>query len=217
MRRADLLSLLAQRLLSRRTAGHPLRVGIDGVDAAGKSRLAGELEAALAGCGRRVIGASVDGFHNPRSVRHEKGRDSPEGYFEDSFDYPSVRRLLLGPLGPGGDLRFRRAIFDHVTDAPVEAALETADRDAILLFDGIFLQRPELYGCFELVIFLEVPFEVAAARGARRGGGSPDPEAPTNRRYVRGQEIYLRSCAPRARADIVLDNGDLAEPRIVIW
>ena len=65
----------------------------------------------------------------------------PEGYFFDSFDYASMRRALLEPLGPNGDLAYRSAVFDYRTDAPVAAPVQQAVPDAILLFDGVFLLR----------------------------------------------------------------------------
>jgi putative protein kinase ArgK-like GTPase of G3E family len=42
--------------------GHPLRVGIDGRSAAGKTTFADELAAALRGRGREVLRASLDDF-----------------------------------------------------------------------------------------------------------------------------------------------------------
>ncbi len=35
------------------------------------------------------------------------------------------------------------------------------------------------------------------------------------RRYVEGQRLYFRTCDPRARADVVVDNSDVDDPRIV--
>ena len=45
---------------------HPVRVGIDGVDASGKTVLADELIKPLRDRRRSVIRVSMDGFHNPR-------------------------------------------------------------------------------------------------------------------------------------------------------
>ena len=45
--------------------------------------------------GRAVIRASIDGFHRPRAERYKRGKDSSEGYYEDSFDYISLRDVLL--------------------------------------------------------------------------------------------------------------------------
>lgn len=58
---------------------HPVRVGIDGIDGAGKTTIADELVAPIERHGRSVIRASVDGFPNPRAIRHRRGRHSPDG------------------------------------------------------------------------------------------------------------------------------------------
>ncbi|PYS48180.1 MAG: uridine kinase, partial [Acidobacteria bacterium] len=43
-------------------------------------------------------------------------------------------------------------------------------------------------------------------------GGSPDPSARENRRYVEGQQIYLAECDPKAVADLIIDNNNLIAP-----
>ena len=159
MQRASCIAQLAVAIAGLQT-GHPVRVAIDGVDAAGKSMLADELMEALRKAGRQVIRASVDGFHHPGERRYRRGRDSAEGYFLDWFDPAAVKQQLLLPLGPGGDRRFRTAVIDHRTDRAVDIPLQTAREDAVLLFDGVFLQRAELDGAWDLVIWVEAPFDV---------------------------------------------------------
>ncbi|CCH27772.1 uridine kinase [Actinosynnema sp. NPDC047251] len=196
---------------------HPdrvVRVGVDGVDGAGKTTFADELADALAPSGRPTIRAGVDGFHHPRSVRHRRGRDSPEGFFHDSYDYGQLRTSLLDPLGPAGHRRYRTRAFDHETDRPVEPTWALAPRDAILVVDGIFLHRPELRPCWDYSVFLHVDFTVSLGRAAARGDLDPDPAAPANRRYVQGQLLYLDQCRPHDLASVVVDNNSLGTPRI---
>src|SRR5262249_1391568 len=92
---------------------HAIRVAIDGVDAAGKTTLADELAPQVNALRRPVLPASRDGYHNPQAVRRCRGALSPEGYFNDSFNYPALVEALLQPLGPG---LFRRSVFDFRTD-----------------------------------------------------------------------------------------------------
>lgn len=214
MERPLLIDVLVARIASVRRP-HPVRVGIDGVDGAGKTTLADELADPIRRRGIPVIRASIDGFHHPRSVRYRLGRSSPEGYFRDSFNYPVLAGTLLGPLGPGGSRRYRRAVFDYRTDSEVTTPVETADASAVLLFDGVFLLRPELSAYWDFSIFLDAPFHVTIPRLASRDGGSPDPNAIENRRYVQGQEMYLSTCDPRRAASIVIDNEDLVSPEIL--
>jgi uridine kinase len=199
----------------RLPATRVVRVGIDGVDGAGKTYFANELAEVIEATGRRTIRASVDSFHNPRAIRYRRGRNSPEGFFLDSYDYPRLEAVLLDPLGPGGNGRYRTAAFDHRIDAAVLVPEEEASAGDVLVFDGIFLHRPELRSHWDFSVFLEVGFAVSIPRGAQRGEGSPDPDAAENRRYVEGQRIYLRECEPKRHATMVIDNEDLAFPRVV--
>lgn len=210
---AGLLVRLEREILRRRGAG-VLRVGIDGVDGAGKTTLADALADVLRAAGIPVIRASVDGFHHPRAVRYRLGRHSPEGFFRDSYDYGTLRRSLLDPLSPGGSLRYRAAVFDQRSDRQVDAAEERARPGSVLIVDGIFLHRAELRAYWDFSVFLDVRFEVSIPRGAQRGEGSPDPLAPENRRYIEGQRLYLRECDPKTHATLVIGYDDPAAPRI---
>ena len=125
MRRSDLIAKLASRILAVERP-HPVRVGIDGVDAAGKTTLADELAPRLEAAGRQVVRASVDCFHNPSGVRYRRGRESPEGYYRDSFDHAAIAECLLQPLGPHGDRRFRRAAV--LQEAAILLRLQPAGR-----------------------------------------------------------------------------------------
>ncbi len=213
MTHGELLDEIARRILlfqmDRTTC-----VGIDGVDGAGKTTLADDLAQRLALEGRQLIRASIDDFHRPRELRYRRGRDSPEGFYRDSFDLEALCRELLIPLGAEGSGRFRRAVFDHRRDARAEGPIERAVPRAILLFDGIFLHRLELRGYWDLSIFLATSFAVSVARGAARDGGPPHREAPENRRYVEGQRLYLGECQPRRAAHLVIEYDDFERPVI---
>jgi uridine kinase len=196
--------------------GHPTRVAIDGRTASGKTTLATELGGALHLRGRPVISTSIDGFHRPKAERYRQGRHSPRGYYEDARDLAAIRRLLLDPLGPGGDRRYRTASFDLERDAPVDVPAELAAPNAVLIVDGTFLQRPALAPGWDFVVFVEVPVEVALARGAARDadllGGIAAATDMHEKRYQAAFALYAAECDPLARPDAVIDNSDPRAP-----
>jgi uridine kinase len=212
--RIDLLTTLA-RSATAIASDRVVRVGVDGVDGAGKTVFADELAEAVRALGRPAVRASVDGFHQPRAGRYRLGKASPEGYFADSYDYPLLREVLLDPLSPGGDGRYRAAAFDHRSDQTVDSPWEQAAGDAVLVFDGIFLHRQELRGYWDFSVFLDVSTEESVARCAVRDGADPDLSHPSNRRYVKGQRLYLTQCRPASHASVVVDNQELSSPRLV--
>jgi uridine kinase len=213
---------LLERLADLVTTGqqaHPVRVAVDGVDAAGKTSLADELVGPLTDRGRSVIRGSVDGFHRPRADRYRRGELSAEGYYHDAFDYPALRANLLDPLGPGGTGRYRTATFDFRTDQPRAEPFQRAAADAVLVFDGVFLLRPELSDAWDLRIFLDVPFPETLRRAVERDralfGSAAATRERYHRRYIPGQRLYFASVRPRQVADVVVDNHDAAAPRLV--
>ena len=209
---------LRDRVRRQSPAGRVI-VAVDGLDGAGKTVFADGLAEVFAETGDAVFRASIDGFHRPRIERYARGRRSPEGFYLDSYDYPTFRRVLIDPFRDGAQTAaatgFQLAAFDVVRDAPVESQWVTAPLDAVLVVDGIFLNRPQLRDLWDWSIWLDVPFEMAFARMALRDGSDPDPDAPANARYRQGQELYLDEARPREAASVIVDNTDFARPRIV--
>jgi uridine kinase len=199
---------------------NPLRLAIDGRTASGKTVFADELAALFEARGRNAIRSSIDGFHRPRAERYARGRYSAEGYYLDACDLPAIRSLLLAPLGPGGDRRYRTACFDLETDQPVEQAPVTASRESVLIVDGTFLQRPELRGHFDLAVFLDTSEPIAEIRGilrdAEHRGGMVEARRLYAERYGPAFQLYEEACRPSLLADAVVKNDDLHHPQIVI-
>ena len=211
MTRDALLAELADAVCAV-TRDHTVRVAIDGVGASGKTVLADELADSLTSLGRRVIRASIDGFHRPREARYERGSTSPEGYLDDSFDYEAVRSCLLAPLGPGGSGRYRTAVFDFRSESPVDSPERSAESDAVLLFDGVFILREELRPLWDFAVFVDAGFDVTLARALRRDlplfGSERAVRERYERRYIPGERLYLERCRPFDHADAVVRNDD---------
>ena len=135
--------------------------------------------------------ASLDGFHMPRAVRYRNG-ESPSGYYSDSFDY--------------------------TIDAERSSPVETADDDAILLLDGIFLLRPELRNYWDFTVFIDITFPSVLARSVTRDAGMLGCAEQAVRRYrtryIPGQILYLSEATPHLLADIVIQNDDPVAPMI---
>ena len=197
---------------------HPTRVAIDGIDGAGKTWLADELVEPLRALGRPVIRESIDGFHRPRSERYRRGEASPEGYYRDSFDNAALTSALLEPLGPNGDRRYRTALFDYRSDGTVSQSVRTADQRAVLLFDGVFLLRPELAQLWDFKVFLKTSFASALERVITRDASMFGSRHAARDRYLTryqpGQRLYLAESMPEQSADVVIINDDLSRPRL---
>jgi uridine kinase len=213
--RAEVVTRIAT-LLCANDLGHPIRVAIDGVTASGKSTLAGELSEAASKAGRPVIHVTMDGFHHHRERRYRLGRMSPEGYYNDAYNFAAFARHVLIPLGPGGDGRYRDRIIDLASDERIDEASIKAPADAILIIDGSFLQRSDLVSLWDHRIFVNTTLAVARARGTHRDakqlGGLAQAELMYDLRYHAAARLYLDAVHPAEIATLVVDNDDLSKP-----
>jgi uridine kinase len=216
MERNDLLRRLAANLATR-DPGHPLRVGIDGPSGVGKTTFAKDLAGATRTLGRPVVRIDSDGFHHVRAIRYRQGRDSARGYYEDAYDFGSLRDLVLVPLGPGGSRRFATKVHDLATDAVVREEAE-APEDAVVLFDATFLQHGALRDHWDEVIYLDAPEATAQARGVKRDasalGGADAARLAYESRYTAAFRMYLAEERPAERAGIVIDHADPRSPEV---
>ncbi|MDW0118187.1 hypothetical protein QTL97_14740 [Sporosarcina thermotolerans] len=218
MERSVLVSNIANRILSLKRL-HPIRVGVSGITASGKTTFANELMEELRSRKVDVIRISIDNFHNPRIIRYRQGRESAIGYYEDAHDYDSFKQKLLIPLGPGGNLHYQIKSLDLATDEYVNPEIKTANIDMIFIIDGTFLFKKDLYNLFDVKIFVETDFELARKRGAKReeqafGSFTKAEEMFLNRYHV-ASKLYLEQHTPQLDADIVINNNDLDNPFIV--
>lgn len=214
--RDELLGRLAEAIGSA-TVAHPMRVAIDGPPAAGKTTLADELAVVLGEQSRHVIRATIDDFLFPRAQRYPRGEFSAEGCYFDTHDYDALNRVLLDPLGPNGDRRFQHAVYDHMTDTTLSPPVMTAPTDAVLLFDGVFLLRPELTGRWDLRIFVSTALEKTVDRALireSRVSSRADVERRWRERYIPSQQLYFAKVRPADHADIIVHNDEPEQP---VW
>jgi len=213
--RAKVVGRVADHLVARRP-GHPLRVAVDGVTAAGKTTLADELAAALRDRGRPAVRLSMDGYHHRRAHRYRQGRSSAIGYYQDAYHLTRFADLVLTPLGPGGNGRYVPAILDLASDEPLQPEPVVVTPETALVVDGTFLQRRELAGRWDEVVFVDTDLDQARARGVARDrdllGGALAADAAYTDRYHAACRIYLDEVRPAAQASILIDNNFLDQP-----
>jgi uridine kinase len=213
--RPELVARIADHLLGQ-FPGHPLRVAVDGITAAGKTTFARELAVAIQDAGRPAVHLTMDGFHHPRAHRYRQGRDSALGYYQDAYNFAGLAERVLKPLGPGGDRRYRLRLLDLAADAVIDEPPSSAPEELVLVVDGSFLQNAALAGLWDEIVFLDTAFDVARARGSRRDadlfGGEEAARAAFDRRYHAACRLYLAEVDPLAHAGIVVENNDVDRP-----
>ena len=220
MKREDLVAFLTGEIVQRKRESKPLKVGIDGRSAAGKSVLAIELSSAVRKRGFDVFRPSVDGFHHPRERRYQKGEYSPAGYYEDAYDYEAVIDHVLAPLsGNTFPVLCRQVARDLRTDMPATAPPTSVGAESILLFEGLFLFRRELNDYWDFRILLDISADESLSRALDRDTGILGPADIVKRkyelRYEPAWQIYIREEQPESKANVIVYNRDFSHPVIL--
>ena len=216
--RADLINDVARQVTLLRPGR--LRVAIDGLTAAGKTSFGHELAAAVRNLGRPTLRASLDDFKNSWREARELGYDrlSGEGYYRNAYDFRSARELLLGPAGPGGSGQVVLCGRDPLTGQDHRDKAVSAPAGAVLIVDSVFAFRPEYNDLWDYRIWLDVDAELALSRGISRDTameGAEEAARVHRDRYHAAEMIYRAEVRPQSLADLVIDNRNFANPRIL--
>lgn len=172
----------------------PQIVALSGPDCAGKSTLAVDMQEQLNRLGLTVNLLSMDAFLIPR---HLRVLNTPEfiEYFESAFDYSAlVEALKTGRCS-----------------TPSNG--EVLDQRDVLLVEGVFLLRKELFRWWNLTIWVEVSTSVIINRAIKRDKEYFGDEKTVRRIYetrcIPAQRYHMQRDRPKQSADITakFENG----------
>jgi uridine kinase len=196
----------------------PIIIAFDGVDTSGKTVMANNVYRILRNNNKNAVRISIDKFHNPKNIRLQKGELSPEGYFYDSFNLNKIFEYIINPIKNNGEYIFL-GIYDYKVEKEVIPEKIKIENDLIILFDGIFMNRDELYNLWDISIFLDIEFKTVLKRAIIRDKEYfrtiENVKEKYKKRYIPGEKIYLKLCKPKERATIVINNNDYNEPKII--
>lgn len=217
---ADFHDSLAALIRDRKRTGRALIVGVTGVDGSGKTVLCDRLSARLRAIGHGVCRLSIDDFQHPRERRYRRGEHSPLAYYHDSFDFAAFAAKALRPVFDARryPVGVRTKLFDLALNRQDDRA-QPVDGNTIVLAEGVFLFRPEISPFLHLKIFVDAAFETILDRVKVRDLGIFETDKTLldryERKYIPGQKLYFEDVRPKQQADIVIDNNDFENPRIV--
>ncbi|WZX99986.1 kinase [Bacillus sp. FSL W7-1360] len=205
----EITSLILQRHQSA-LQERPFIVAIDGLSGAGKTTLVKKLERELKYEHRKVSVFHIDDHIVERDKRYHTGHEEWYEYYYLQWDVEELKRQLFEELhGNIGTLTlsFYDKAADHIVNKHV-----TVERDDIVLVEGIFLQREEWRRFFDLILFLDCPRELRYERALNRDlyiGDYEERLAKYKRRYWLGEDHYVDTESPVARAHVVCKATDL--------
>ncbi|MDQ2709396.1 MAG: uridine kinase [Actinomycetota bacterium] len=213
--RDAVLTSVAERVLA--VGPGRLRIGIDGLTAAGKTSFGHQLADRVSRAGRPVARACLDDFKRPWRDRHLYDRESGEGYYRNAYDYTAAISLLLEPSGPLGSGECALCGIDPLTQVDHSSVRTQLAPDTVLDRGRVFAFHPKINRYWDFRIWLEVDPETSVHRGAERDQYWAGSEAETlhRTRYLPAERLYLAEVDPVAFVDVAIDNTVFDRPIVL--
>ena len=219
MKEKETFELIKTSILSiQEKKDKPIRIAINGIEGTGKTVLAEKLTKYLNSENLNAIQVSIDGFHFNKEVRYKQGRNSAKGYYEDSYDeIVFVEKVLKSSQTDFPN--YTTATHNLETDEYLSLEPIKLENNSILITDGAYLFKPNYRNHWDLKIYLKTSFEIAMKRGVERDkdslGGVELTKEKYEKRYHESSRIYLAENVPEKIADIVIDNSDFNNLKVI--
>ena len=196
--------------------GTPFILGINGVDTSGKTRLARDLAGYLRQAGYRTQLIHIDDFHNPAAIRN-KHPDPVTTYLRHTFNLKLLEQEILAELTAGKRIDKTITLLDLLKNRFTVKKRYIIDTQTVVIIEGVLLYREPLDAYFNLRVFLDIKFDEVLQRARQRDVPLYGPEilARYQTKYIPAQQRYLAQSKPKERCDLLIDNNDFHNPRLI--
>lgn len=207
---------IAWQILDNKSKKLPLIVGINGVDTSGKTTFTKELERYLCKMGLKIQTIFMDDFHNPADIR-SKDIDPIISYLNNAFNLKQIEKEIFNPIISQGALNKEITLLDLEEDKFSKHKRYVVDKDTIVLFEGVLLYREPLNKFINFRIFIDISFDEVLNRAKKRDEGLFGDKVIEryNKKYIPIQKLYMENYNPKNKSDIIIDNEDYMNPKIV--
>lgn len=191
---------------SLRSDDRTVIVGIDGLGGAGKSTVSKKLFDELTYNGISTALLHIDDFIYPKNVRYNDSFEPWECYYKLQWRYDYLINDILKPIKKGAGFAGNIELYDKDNDTYFLSRTEIPV-GSVVIIEGVFLQRKELEGVFDHMIYIDVPEQTRLERVLGRDlyiGGSSDIIKKYNERYFPAERHYVAKCSPAQNADTVV-------------
>ncbi len=178
-------------------------VGINGLGGAGKSTAADRVCEELKEKGIHALLLHIDDFITKREVRYDPDVPEWQCYYDLQWRYDYFVSIINKAKRCED---FEAEIYDKENDNYTLCSYPVR-RNTVIIVEGIFLQRRELDGVFDLMVYMDVPEAVRLGRVLDRDTYIGDRQSITEKyenRYFPAERRYVKEYHPETSADIVI-------------
>lgn len=197
---------IAEQIKNLYNPSRTLIVGIDGLGGAGKSTISEEIYKLLSEENYNITLFHIDDFIHPRAVRYNDNYAEWECYYDLQWNYDYLMNEVVNPIKNGADFNAKVELYDKDNDTYFLSETNVP-AGSIVIIEGVFLQRQELKGAFDYMIYIDIPEEIRLNRVLERDGYIGDKEqikTKYDNRYFPAEHHYIEICSPSENADYII-------------
>lgn len=197
---------IAEQIKNLYNPSRTLIVGIDGLGGAGKSTISEEIYKLLSEENYNITLLHIDDFIHPRAVRYNDNYAEWECYYDLQWNYDYLMNEVVNSIKKGADFNTKVELYDKDNDTYFLSETNVPV-GSIVIIEGVFLQRQELKGAFDYMIYIDIPEEIRLNRVLERDGYIGDKEqikAKYDNRYFPAEHHYIEICSPSENADYII-------------
>lgn len=200
------IQCIYDNVINRSAAKNIFIVGIDGLGGAGKSTISEELCQKFENHNYHTILLHIDDFIHVRKVRYNSAYPDWQCYYDFQWRYDYFLDVI-GKLKCAANTCVEIELYDKDNDTYYEQRLDVK-QNTIVIVEGIFLQRKELKGLFDYMIYIDIPEDIRLSRVLKRDtyiGGEQEIIDKYHNRYFPAEHKYVEDYEPYKRADFCVD------------
>ncbi len=200
------MECLLNKLINEDISQKVYIIGVDGLGGAGKSTHVNSLKLQLQDENYYSYVLHIDDFIHPKHIRYDISKEEWDCYYNIQWRYDYLVKEILSPIKNREIIDKEIEIYDKENDRYIMEQINIP-YGSVLILEGVFLQRKELKGYLDFIIYLDVPQEVRLNRVLARDGymgGLEEIKCKYEKRYFPAEEKYIFEYSPIDNADFVL-------------
>lgn len=208
---------IIKQIILRKVLNKAFVIWVNWIDWSGKTEFSNQLSNYLISKWYKTQIIHLDCFLNEKSIRYAWDIPEYEKFFYQSYNLNQILDELLIPISKW---ELINKTFDLLNVHTDKFELKTdfkIDSDTIVIFEWVFLFRNEFVEHLNYKIFLELSFDTQLNRAKIR-------DVPVfweqilnkyQNKYIPAQKIYFAKFKPKEIANMIIDNEDFDNPKII--
>lgn len=176
-------------------------IGIDGLSRSGKTTFVNKMRHEVNRIDREILVLHLDDYIVARKERYNTSNEDWYEYYALQWDIHYLRDQLFKKVRVASTLRLQR--YDEQSDSHTLEEISIHDA-AVIVIEGVFLQRKEWRDYFDYVIYLDCPRRTRFLRESER---TQKNLTKFQDRYWKAEDYYLMEQSPMENADVVINSS----------